>query len=556
MHLPDSQLCWIYRGQGMATFGADSQPEACPLPQPGPGEVLARVDAVSICASDVKMIEMANDYPLFKDRDFSRHPAVLGHELALTVVACGADRLRDWPPGKRFGVQPDVWLNGERFCIGVNVAGGMAQYVLLGKEVFTSDNGCCAFAADPAISDAALAQTEPLACVEAAFVQHSRSDMKAQGDLLIWLAEDSQQPFILDMPLTASRITLVGDAEAFRRSVSGLPDRHYDYQPQLPARQFDDIIILGNPDGATLSRLTAGMAVNGLLCWLPDSEPQAMVAADIAQIHYHNLSLLGARSRRLSDAFSRQRYRYDYQPGGTLILSGGGGTMGRIHLQRALKSARAPAKIIVTGNSPHRLERMASDFAGLINAAGIEVYYLALQTTPDFAAEMARLVGSQGATDIVVCAPGIEPLSEVVDFLADDGLLVLFSGTRYGQHGPLPLGQVAWQQVTISASSGSSVQDQLRVLEKIASGEALPDFNVAAIGGLMTLKEGLQAVKTGRFTGKVVIYPQLTSLPLLALDQLDSWDRRLAATVNESGWSLLAERLLRESYPQPGDSPG
>lgn len=143
--LPEIQLSWIFYGKSMDSFGYDARPEPRPLIMPGAGEVLARVDAVSLCASDVKMIDMGNDYPLFKDRDFTQHPAVLGHELALSSVASGSNMAEIWPAGRRFGVHPDVYLNGERFCIGVNVMGGMAEYILLGKEVFASDQGSCAF---------------------------------------------------------------------------------------------------------------------------------------------------------------------------------------------------------------------------------------------------------------------------------------------------------------------------------------------------------------------------------------------------------------------------
>lgn len=549
-HLPETQLTWIYYGKGMDSFGSNARPEIRPLKMPGPGEVLAKVEAFSLCASDVKMIDMGNDYPLFKDRDFASHPAILGHELSLRVVATGADMAAAWPPGQRFGVQPDVYLNGERFCIGVNVTGGMAEYILLGKEVFTSDQGCCAFSIDDAISDAALAQTEPLACVEAAFVPHSRRQMKQGGSLLIWLAKGVKKSFALDMPLVATEITRVGTVDDFEHFVSGQPQQASQIQSELPQGVFDDILILGNPDRETLTQIVERMAVNGLLCWLPESEPESQIPADIAKIHYHNVALMGSPLRRLSAAFSQRDYRYDYLPGGTLVLSGGGGTMGRIHLQRALKSPHPPASVIVTGNTRKRLDRMQQDFAPLLLQAGenTDVRYLAVQESDDFAARMRELVGQQGASDIIICAPGIDPLSSVVDLLADDGTLVLFSGTRYGQFGPLPLGMVAWSGATITASSGSSADDQRRVLEKVRTGEALPDFNVAAIGGLLATLEGLQAVKAGRFPGKVVIYPALADLPLLALSELESWDRPLSEFVARHGWSRQAEQRLFSSW--------
>lgn len=156
---------------------------------------------------------------------------------------------------------------------------------------------------------------------------------------------------------------------------------------------------------------------------------------DVAKIHYNKVNLLGSSQRRLSDAFREEKYRYDYHPGGVLIISGGGGTMGRIHLQRALKSPCAPAKIIVTGNTRTRLDQMAQDFSAIIAASDIEVNYLSLQDCVDFRGQLRELVGEHGATDIIVSAPGIEPIDAVVEFLADDGILILFSGTRYGLFG-------------------------------------------------------------------------------------------------------------------------
>ena len=547
MNIPDKNNCWVFHGQGMDSFGVDNQPTTLKMPRPGPREVLARVDAFAICASDVKMISMGNDYPLFKGRDFSVDPAILGHELSLTVVEPGSEMADAWPTGTRFGVQPDVYLNNERFCIGVNVTGGMAEYLLLGEEVFSSDHGSCAFVVDERLSHAAVAQTEPLACVEAAFVQHSRPSMKSDGRVLIWLDVGINRDFTLDMPFVSRDITVVGTLAVYQQYINGLAADEVAFASHLPETLFDDIIILGNPDDATLTAISERMAVNGLLCWLPQSEPQKYVAMDVAKVHYNKVNLLGSCQRRLSDAFREDKYRYDYHPGGVLVISGGG-TMGRIHLQRALKSPRAPAKIIVTGNTRTRLNQMAQDFSSIIAASDIEVNYLALQDCADFRGQLREFVGEHGATDIIVSAPGIEPVNAVVEFLADNGTLSLFSGTRYGQFGQLPLGLVASRNVSITASSGSSVADQLQVLAKINRNEAMPDFNVAAIGGLMATKSGLEAVKAGRFTGKVVIYPQLKDLPLLPLAELGKLDKPLGDYVAKNGWSRTAEQMLERVH--------
>ncbi|MFD3417286.1 NAD(P)-dependent alcohol dehydrogenase [Streptomyces decoyicus] len=74
--------------------------EERPVPVPGPGEVLVRVEAVGTCGSDVHY------YRHGRIGDFVvREPLVLGHEAAGTVVACGpgADPGR---MGRRVSIEP------------------------------------------------------------------------------------------------------------------------------------------------------------------------------------------------------------------------------------------------------------------------------------------------------------------------------------------------------------------------------------------------------------------------------------------------------------------
>lgn len=68
----------------------DYRLEERPVPEPGPGEVLVRVNSVGICASDLKCYQGA---PLFwgdQDRDaYCQPPVIPGHEFVGEVVALG-----------------------------------------------------------------------------------------------------------------------------------------------------------------------------------------------------------------------------------------------------------------------------------------------------------------------------------------------------------------------------------------------------------------------------------------------------------------------------------
>jgi L-iditol 2-dehydrogenase len=58
-------------------------------PKPGPGEVLARVEAVAICGTDPKIIKGA-----FKGLWPKSYPAVIGHEWSGTIVKTGPESFR------------------------------------------------------------------------------------------------------------------------------------------------------------------------------------------------------------------------------------------------------------------------------------------------------------------------------------------------------------------------------------------------------------------------------------------------------------------------------
>lgn len=99
--MPKENYAWYYLGNGIETFGINGKPSKYEMKLPGKDEILARVDAVALCASDIKMIRMGNDYPLFKNRDFHKDPAILGHELSLTIEEVGENLKDRWKKGMR-----------------------------------------------------------------------------------------------------------------------------------------------------------------------------------------------------------------------------------------------------------------------------------------------------------------------------------------------------------------------------------------------------------------------------------------------------------------------
>ncbi|KAG9242579.1 chaperonin 10-like protein [Calycina marina] len=113
--------------------------EDVPVPEPGPNEILLRLNATGVCYSDLHY--MLEDLPMPRMSDFQcRSP---GHEGAGVVVAVGSN-VTNWKIGDRGGVKPmwDICMNcelcwdgkHETYCAGavacgLMVAGTYQQYI-------------------------------------------------------------------------------------------------------------------------------------------------------------------------------------------------------------------------------------------------------------------------------------------------------------------------------------------------------------------------------------------------------------------------------------------
>jgi len=153
-------------------------------PRPGPGQMLARVDAAGICTSLLKLVEQGPDHALVYGWDVSRHPLILGDEGAVTLVEVGRELRDRYRPGERYVIQPAVgrppinhrerYRDGargvEKVSVGYTLGGHLAEYILITEEVLAA--GCLVPLPDPALPHAHAAMAEPLSCVISAQDRH------------------------------------------------------------------------------------------------------------------------------------------------------------------------------------------------------------------------------------------------------------------------------------------------------------------------------------------------------------------------------------------------
>jgi D-arabinose 1-dehydrogenase-like Zn-dependent alcohol dehydrogenase len=98
--------------------------EEVPTPEPGPGQVLIKVEAAGVCLSDVHLVD-GTLTPLYLEQD----AVTLGHEVAGTVHAVGPG-VSAPVAGTRVLLQAGERRDGIVYTRGVDYDGGWAEYTL------------------------------------------------------------------------------------------------------------------------------------------------------------------------------------------------------------------------------------------------------------------------------------------------------------------------------------------------------------------------------------------------------------------------------------------
>ena len=362
---PSHYKRWHLRGAGLESLSE----EQVDLGEIGPDEILVRHDACGICFSDIKIINLGPEHPRLIGRDMVADPVVMGHEVALTIVKVGESLVGKFAIGDRFIVQADVYYKGANLAYGYVLDGGMSQYGIVGEEVLRGDEGCylLPLREDTGYVEAAL--VEPWACVVAAYeYPNYRAGVKPGGTTLVYYTSKSLGT------LSAGQVAPLGAPSVFVEA-STLDEVDASSAAHAKGKGFDDIIVIGTPDGETIVRLSAALGKLGVMALGLTTPLPKSVTLDIGRIHYDQLLYIGSKIEAASDiakAYS-ENSRADLQPGGTVWFIGAGGPMGQMHIQRAIMHENAPKRIVVTDVSDERLERVTDRFGAKAADKGIEL---------------------------------------------------------------------------------------------------------------------------------------------------------------------------------------
>ena len=533
--IPDRMLKWHFYGDGLDSL----EVEEVDVPRFGPDELLVRQDACGLCFSDTKVIALGANHPRMVGRDLKKNPVTLGHEVSCTVVGIGEDLKDRFKLGDRFIVQADVFYQGVSMAYGYAISGGLAEYSIIPTAMIEGDEGCYLL---PLTSEDGYVETalvEPWACVVAAYVQTHRGGIKPGGNMLV-IAGDGAEAKDWDDLLTPGawpgKVALVEGADGLARDLAAImngrgglmlagenPDWALLKEEFTGHKGFDDILILGAVPAETVESASTTLADHGIVNLVGGHDVPRKLSLDIGRIHYNWHHYLGSSSSRPADSYIEGRTA-DLVPGGLAWFIGAGGPMGQMHVQRAVQLPNPPRRIIATDIDAERLQSVADRFGKDASARGVELFTINPKEIGQeaFDAELDRLSEGRGFDDIVSLVPVASLIEHAADYLADGGWFNIFAGVARGTMADLDVNAITKRGVRFIGSSGSSIADMRQTLEKVETHELSTNMSLAAIGGMRAAKEGIAAVKEGRFPGKTLIFPLIPDMPLTPLPGLKS----------------------------------
>lgn len=562
--LPRQSYAWNLYGAGMENMGKNGKPEPFAIPEPNDDQLLVRIDTVSICYSDVKILKQGGSHPKLYNRNLAVEPTRLGHEVALTIIKVGKNLADKYRPGQRLAVQPDIYQNGMSTAYGYTIPGGLVQYHCIGKEVLETDAGACLLPVDDDMGYAESALLEPWGCVVAAYTQRRRLDPKPGGTMWIIGQPGDSTEYTFSKGLDAPAVIVLTDAPASVRKLvsatntkvierNGLSVNDYEaLSKELTEKGFDDIVMLNPTSAEVVGQVARFIARRGTLNIVGTKPLDGLTSVDLGRLHYDYIAFVGNNSTDIAASYGEARNRCELRPGGTTVFIGAGGPMGQMHVQRALELPDGPKLVIATEISDERLQTLVDMFTPLAEKQGRKLLIFNPNTSKQpFHDFVMQATDNLGADDVVVSVPVASLMEEGDTVMKPDGMMVLFAGVPNGTMGRVNLSNVYLSNAQYTGTSGLTIHDQASVMERRIAGTLSPGRSVAAIGGIETAADAIQSVMDSKYPGKVVIFPQIHDLPLTSLKELKDRIPEVAAKLGpDQLWTNEAEEALIEKFWQ------
>ncbi|HNX26077.1 MAG TPA: alcohol dehydrogenase catalytic domain-containing protein [Phycisphaerae bacterium] len=520
-----------------------------PVYKPTDHQILAKVEAMGLCFSDLKLLHqfseharkgeivsgidgaILDEYPAYQPGD---KPTVPGHECVCRIIEIGS-KVKKHKVGDRCIVQSDwrkILTAASNGAFGYNFEGALQEYILFDERIViepgTGDKYL--IPVDSECNAAAAALVEPWACVECSYVNVERQTPKAGGRMLV-VVDAGRKVKGLAEAMTAGKPAMI-DAIGVS-AVEGLSVNPLCCCGELASEAYDDIVYFGTK-AETIEKLNDALARNGIInIVLGGGKIDREVEVGVGRLHYGLTRWIGTAGDNAADSYKIIPANGEVKAGNSVIVIGAGGPMGQMHVIRAL-CLGFNVRVVGTDFDDGRLAALSAKANPLAAKNGCEFEAVNTGKTPveagfDYYSIMAP-VGALVADAIVHAKPG--------------ALINIFAGI------PAPVKQVLDLNAYISkglfmfGTSGSLIGDMIIVRDKMESGLLDTGCSLDAVSGIAGAIDGIEAVKNRTMAGKIVVYPELSNMPLIPLNKLAEKYPTVAAKLKHGMWTTEAEKEL------------
>lgn len=534
------------------------------VPQPSPTQMIVKIEAVGLCFSDLKLLKQFSKHvrkgPIVKGlgedvlRDIPSYvpgeaPTVPGHEAVGRIVAMG-DKVKRYKLGERVLVQADwreIRTADSNGAFGYNFEGALQEYVLLDERVVIdpkSDERYLLPAGEEK-SASAIALVEPWGCVEDSYVAVERQGIRAGGAMLV-VAEAGAKVEGLDEACRRNGkpgtiVALCSDASQ-KKSVEALGVK-VEFVTNIDALKneaFDDILYFGankNSVEALNDKLAKCGIFNVVLGGKTFGQP---VSIDVGRVHYGLTRWCGTTGTNAAESYRHIPLTGELRDGERTLIVGAAGPMGQMHVIRDICAGRKNVTLVATDFDSSRLDSLNQKVGSLAKDRGVTFRLVNTQKTPL----------TERFTYVALMAPVPALVTQAVMDSDSGAIINIFAGIPAGTRTEIDLDAYVTRKLWMFGTSGSTIDDMRRVLEKVQTGQLDTNLSVDAVCGMAGAIDGIRAVEKRTLAGKILVYPSLRSLPLTPLAKLAETHPAVAKKLDAGRWTQAAEEELLKSCNQ------
>ncbi|MBN1795955.1 MAG: alcohol dehydrogenase catalytic domain-containing protein [Sedimentisphaerales bacterium] len=536
--------------------------------QTGPYQILAKVEAVGLCFSDLKLLKqfdkharksevlsgidsnILKEIPSYKP---GRLPAVPGHEACCKIVATG-DKAKRHQVGQRVLIETDYrWLTTEKSnaAFGYNFEGGLQQYVLMDERIIVDPDTGESFLipVESDLSASAIALVEPWACVENAYITEDRNRILPDGELLVVADSGFEIKGVKESFSTKGKPCCIyhhcSDDEHLK-ALEGLDIslKKVKNLVGLVDESFKDIVYFGS-DKKVIETLNTKLSPGGIInIVLAGRKISTDIAIDVGRVHYGQTRWIGTVTDNASDGYKNIPQSGEVRNGDKIIIIGAAGPMGQMHVIRLLCCRKENISITATDFDDERINILEQKTRFLARKNNVELKLVNPHKEPvegkfSYHAIMAP-VGSLVARAVKNSLPGSPRRSAS----QPGNLINIFAGIPAGTIQEIDLDTYISNRCYMFGTSGSRLIDMKVVLEKVTSGALDTNLSVDAVSGMAGAIDGIRAVENRTLAGKIIVYPALEKMGLINLSKLSDYYPSIADKLESGLWTKEAEEEL------------